>query len=84
MTKARQIISYGGAITEGWSRYAKRQAHYNHVLRLAGRPADDVERVRACKSFWHAIEIIHAENMHVAAAKRLIRASRISRKAAVA
>lgn len=84
MSKSRHLISYGGDAVTGWSRYAKRMAHYNHVLRAAGRPDGDVERRRARKSFKHAIEIIHAEWMHIEAAGRLIRASRISRQEAAA
>ena len=84
MKKCKKIISYGGAIAVGWRRYARRTAHYNHVLRVAGRPHDNVERVRARKGLRCAIEIIHAEKMHVESAARLITASRISRRAATA
>ena len=82
MKKCKRIISYGGAITESWRRYVKRMAHYSHELRMAGRPHDDVERVRARKGIRCAVEIIHAEQMHVESASRLIAASRISRRAA--
>ena len=84
MTKAREIISYGGAIADGWRQYAHRMLHYGKALRLAGRAKDDAERVRARKCYMMAVNIIWAEKLHIEAAGRLIRASRLSRKAVAA